>query len=285
MSATTSGVVEAQSRFASTTNAVTLSSATSYIELKVLFTDTLNLIKSNGGTNALNSTINVGLFDSGGISPAAGLQSSGLTATIPNATFGTGFAQNWEGYAARIGATNGSSSINQILTRPIQNANSASANQDLLFMGVGGGTYGQSGVGVAGVSVAQAASTLVADTLTNGTQYQLTYRITKTDDTTYSISYKLSDSTGTTDLQVLGGTTTVSSFITGLSFDGVAIGYRSAQSNSAPGNGTNIATGITLNSLSVDYFSAAAVPEPSSCALLAGLGVIGLAATRRRRER
>jgi len=277
---TTSGVIQTQSRF--TSSPVTLTNINDYIQLRVQFTDTTNLLKSNGGTNPLNSTINVGLFDSGGVNPAAGLENSGLTATPNNTNFASGFAQNWEGYAARIGTTNGSSNINQIMSRPAQTLATASANQELLFMAVGGGTYGQVGVGVAGVTVGSSASAVAAGTLVNGTSYYLNYRITLAAADQYSISYMLLGSDGSTSLDAITGTTNGSSFISGLSFDGLAIGFRSAQSTSSPtASGTNIPVGITLNSVEVTNFSA--IPEPSNFAALAGLA--GLAAVGLRRKR
>lgn len=281
MAGTTSGVIEAQNRFTSTP--VTLTNVNDFIKLTVLFTDANNLIKDNGGGQVLNSTINIGLFDSGSVSPAAGLAAAGLTATTGNTNFGTGFAQNWEGYAARIGSSaSTSSSIKQIMTRPKQTANTASANQDLLFMGVGGGTYGQNvTVGVPGLSVVSGASTLAGNALVNATQYQLVYTVTLSAADQYTIEYQLNSADGLTNLQTISGTTTPSNFITGLSFDGLAVGYRSAQ---ATGTASNLATGISLNSVNVSINSASPVPEPSTYAALVGMAGLAFAASRRRRN-
>ena len=275
---TTSGVIQTQSRF--TSSAVTLTNINDYIQLRVQFTDTTNLLKGNGGTNALNSTINVGLFDSSGVNPAAGLENSGLTNALNNANFSSGYAQNWEGYAARIGTNNGSSSINQIMTRPAQ-VTTASSTQDLLFMGVGGGTYGNPGT--AGVSVGSSAGALPAGSLVNGTSYSLNYRITLAAADQYLISYTLFGSDGTTALDMISGTTNGTNFISGLNFDGLAIGFRSAQSTTTPSaSGTNIPVGITLNSLEISSFSA--IPEPSNLAVLAGLAGLATIGLRRKRK-
>lgn len=47
---------------------------------------------------------------------------------------------------------------------------------------------------------------------------------------------------------------------------------------------TNVTTGVFINSMFVDNFSVAAIPEPSTYAALAGLGALGLAVWHRRRK-
>ncbi len=83
----------------------------------------------------------------------------------------------------------------------------------------------------------------------------------------------------------------------GTSFTSVATFLPTAQWNNtnfatAVGNGfnfgvfgnTNITTGVSIGSMSLDNFAVSAIPEPSTYAAFAGLGALGIAAWSRRRQ-
>lgn len=271
MNSTSSGLVEAQSRF--TTTPVTLAQTGDWIELTVKFTNANRILAGGSG-----SALNVGLYDTGASNPIAILTGGSntpaggttLSSTADSAN-ATGFAQNWEGYVGRIANSAGS---NAVFTRPMQ-ASTASANQELLFSNVGGGSYGNPAGGTAGTVV----GSTVASTqpiLTASEQYTLTFRITLASETSYDISYNLLNGTGTTNLQSITRTASGATFINGLNFDGLAIGYRYSLS---PAEG---ATAISINSVQVQVNSA--IPEPSSYAAFAGLATLAISATRRRRR-
>ncbi|MDB5327565.1 MAG: hypothetical protein JWM57_3134 [Phycisphaerales bacterium] len=255
MGATTSGFVETQARFASTPAA--LATAGDFIELKVTFTNTSNILAGGAA-----SGIYMGLYNSGSSDPISGLQSSGLTATAGSA-FATGNAANWQGYNSRVLGATGS---NQVFTRPVQSgAGTTSANQDLLGNAAGGGLY----TNPAGVQVGAGSTSAAA--LTNGSVYTSDLLITLNGDGTASIVSSLYAGVGTGGAQLATQTVTAATPLLTTSFDGLALGYRQS--------GTSVATQIDYNSISVTA-GAAATPEPASLALLA-LG--GTAMLRRRR--
>ena len=262
MAATTSGFVETQNRFTATP--VSISAVGEWIQLSVSFTTTAtnnNLLA--GGTS---SSINIGLFDTGGNNPTPGLESSGLTSSN-GSPFATGNAQTWEGYVGKIAPTGGA---NAIFTRPMQNTDTenSSENQDLLFNNVGNGAFDFP----TGANLGTTATSDLA-ALANSTQFQVTMRIEVTAASEYTITYSLLNGAGDTTLQSISRTATGSTFIDNLSFDGFAIGYRQS--------GTSLATNLQLNSVNV---TVNAIPEPASFAALAGVAGLALAGLRRRRR-
>lgn len=257
---TTSGFVEAQTVFSSTS--YQLANVSDSISVTVQFTATNNILV--GGTG---SQLFIGLFQSDGNKPLANLQNTGLTTATgsPNATGGT---QLWQGFNSRI-AYDGGTSV--IATRPQQNGGgTTSANQDLLFQG-GGGAY----VSPGGTNIGTANTVAGTAALTNGNQYTMVFSVTRTNATTLAFSTNLYDGLGTggTNLATVGATATGANLLTD-TFNGLGIGYRFSNSPAA-------ASSIVFSDLAVVYTTA--VPEPSSCALLAGLAGLGLVATRRRR--
>ena len=260
MASTTSGFVETQTRF--TDSPITLTNINDYVQLKIAFTNNAKVV---GGTAGTSSSIAIGLFDTGGSGnrPAIGLQTSGLT-TASNSSYATGNAANWEGYAGRITPNSGT---NQIYTRPLQSGTgTTSANQEVLYNNVGGGAY----TNPTGVQLGTATSTL--SLLSDGQKYNATLKISLTNSNEYTVLFSLADSSNN-EIQSISKLATNTTFISGLSFDGLAFGYRN---NSTPGQ----ATGLTLTSVEVTNYSA--VPEPANVAALIGLA--GLAAVGLRRK-
>lgn len=276
MAATTSGLAEAQNRFTATP--VTLSSDGDWIQLKVKFTNSGNIL---GGANG--SGLTLGLYDTGSSNPIAILTGgnntpAGATTLSSTASSGnaSGFAQNWEGYVGRFSnnGNGGTVGSNSVYTRPAQTGSTSSANQELMFNNVGGGSFGNTAGGATvGVAAGSTASSSLAS-LSASTQYVATMRITQASSTSYTIDYNLLDATETTNLQSISRTASGTSYISNLIFDGIAVGYRYS--------GTSGASSISLNSVAVTI-SAVAIPEPSTVASLAGLAVLGFAASRRRR--
>jgi len=118
--------------FARFTNTpVALSEVGDYIDIKVVFVNASNILS---GAATANSTVNVGLYNSGGVAPNQGqfqLNADG-TPTPPAYSGGT---EDWLGYFGRIFFSGNSS----ILTRPAQTPNgTTSQNQDLLFSNASG---------------------------------------------------------------------------------------------------------------------------------------------------
>lgn len=261
MPSTSSGFVEAQTVFSNTP--YQLATTGDKITATITFTATNNIL-----TGGIGSQLLVGLFQSGGTTPLANLQNSGLsTATgSPNATGGT---QLWQGYNSRISYDGGSSTT---YTRAQQTgAGTTSANQELVFQGGGGGYANPAGTLLPGSSSAAAATTA----LTNGNTYTLVFEITRTDASTLSITNNLFDGAGTagTNLATLATSVTGTSLLTD-TFDGLGFGYRF--SNTAAASSLNITDVLITSNVSN-------IPEPATYAAI--LGAAGLAATAIRRRR
>jgi hypothetical protein len=266
MAGTSSGFTEAQALFSSTP--ISLLTVGDWIDVSMVFTNTAGILS---GVNATaNTTLNLGLFNSGGLAPVAGnLNNAGLNATA-GSSFATGNTANWLGYSGKIVKGSGTAGI---ITRPLQNgAGTASANQDLLFNNAGGGAYNNP-VG-ANVGTVSSSST----TLTAGSTYTLDFRITLTGANTLSISNALFSGVGTGGASVFSEVAIASgaTYLTN-SFDGLALGWRYAGVSGDPATVMDISQ-ITVNDLIQP------VPEPSTFAL-AGLGALGFAWTHRRQRR
>lgn len=280
IAATTSGFVEAQNRFS--TSPLSLNNVNDFIQAKIKFTNVNNLLRSNGSANAVSSTLNIGLFDSASNNPTAGLESGtapNALSTTASSPYATGNAQLWEGYGARLGVSGGAPNIG--FTRPVQSgAGTTSANQELLFSGVGSGSF----VNPAAASFGSASSTLAAGSLANSTQYTLTYKITLSNSSEYTMVYTLANADETSTLQTVTAVATGANFLNNLTFDSIAIGYRNAQATTGMTTPTSLATAIALNSVDITTNTIAAIPEASSFAAFAGLAVLGLSSARRRRR-
>src|SRR5579862_6420884 len=124
LASTTSVVGEAQAQFSS--SPVTLTTVGDYIDLTVIFTDTANIMLS--GNN--NSSLAIGLFNSGGVAPNQGVIN--LSSTVSPVSGGS---QNWTGESSVVLESSGS---NRLLARPRQGTSTTSQNQDLLFNGASG---------------------------------------------------------------------------------------------------------------------------------------------------
>ena len=262
--ATSSAFVETQARFGD--SSVTLSGVGDYINMTVVFTDTAGILLS-GKTS---STLNVGLYDTGGVSPLTGLDQSGLSAAT---TANHGGAQLWQGYMGRVfqSGTAGIYLRNQQNLVTDGTGNDNNGNQDLVFNGAGTGTY-KNPSGSALGTLASAVS------LTEGNQYTLNYRITMSDVGQLTIAYDLYDGVGTsgTSLFSESANATGANVLT-TTFDGLAIGYRYAGVTGDP------ASTIDLNSILITAM-ATPVPEPSSMALACLGGGLALLAFRRQRR-
>lgn len=262
MASTTSNVIQTQNRF--TSSSVTLPNTNDYIQLRVVFTDKNNIL---GGNSSTSSQLSLGLYDTSGNNPAIGLSSSPLLSSTASSSFATGNAATWEGYLGRFTLNAGS---NVLQARPVQNGiSTGSANQDLLFNGVSAGFNNPGPSGILNVS---SASTL--GTLSNNSQYSATLKITRSETAIYTIQYSLFDGSSN-QLQSVSTTATGTGFLSNLSFDGLAVGYRFATPT-----GQGQVSGLAITSVQVTNYSA--VPEPANVAALIGLA--GLAAVGLRRK-
>jgi len=277
LTAATSASVEAQVRFADPASAVTLAVGDA-IQLKIVFTATNNILSST----TTNSSLNVGLYNAATGSPTSGLAGTGSSALLASTGvngFETGFVQSWSGYVGRFGhtSTDGLTTVGtSLLTRPAQSAGATGSSrpQDLVLAGAVGGSYNNP----AAVTIATAASpSNAAFSLTNLSQYTITYLITQSTLTNQTFDLNLYSGTDTSAsaIQFITGSLATNS-VTQLTdtFNAFAIGYRYV--------GTSAASSITLNSVAVT--SITAIPEPSTFAALAGVAGLGLAAGRRRRR-
>jgi hypothetical protein len=253
IASTSSGFSEVQARVLSAP--VTLSVAGDSVTLVTTFTNVSNLLASGA------SSLNFGLYNSASSNPFSGLANSKLNAT--DTDFAAGGVQNWNGYVSRFLAT-GSPTL---FTRAAQ-TDTVNENQDLLFSNVGNGAYDLP----TGNTIATATSTTIA--LTTGNSYTVSYSVTLNAGGGHDISSTLYSGVGTggSVLASVGGTIAVP--LTS-SFDGLAIGFRDAD--------TATALADTMKITSLAIIQVATVPEPSTCAALAGLAGLGLALVRRRR--
>lgn len=243
MSGTTSGLAEMQALF--TTSAITLNSGES-ITLQLTFTTT-NVLDS------VNDSINVGLFDSGGLGPVPGnaLANAGLGS---GTTYPTGNAEDWNGYVARIG-----SSFGDFFTRDDQTETTNEA-QDVLFTNVGTGAYDAP----SGTSVASSGTAGLS--FTNGSTYTLVLDISY-DGTDITIDEEVYSGAGTGGSNLYSRSGSAAATYT--TFDSLAFGYRETTGGTGPT--------LAVSALTVSY---ATVPEPTA-ALLGSLGVIALFRRRR----
>lgn len=229
MVGTTSGFVETQALFAPAP--VQLLPGT-YIEL------TGSFVPTNVLTTASDNLV-VGLFNSGGSVPAAGLLTSGLSNTLT--TFSTGGAKGWLGFNANIPLTGASP---KMLNRAAQTAANNTV-QDLLFASQSSSVGYTTPAGV-GFSV----SGTPATTFTNGSPYTVDYKLSlSADGNTLTALCRVFNGTGTsgtganTLVSSYSGTTTGANLLT-KAFDGLAIGWRADAGGSSPSN-------LALNVLTV----------------------------------
>lgn len=216
-SATGSGVWEVQAKFAA--SPIALLTPGDYINLTYVFSGT-NLCA--GGTA---SSLNHGLFNSGGTVPVAGnLASSGLAGTA----YTTGNCANWSGYVGLFG----SNAVSRVYTRAIQNAGAiTNANQDLLFNAAGGGCYNNPG----GTNLDINTQTNPL-TLTVGGTYTVSYTIVLASSTNVTVTnnlYSGTSVTGTPLMSIVQSSLNPATFLA-TSFDGFAIGARNSGTSLNP---------------------------------------------------
>jgi hypothetical protein len=212
---TSAGISEIQARFRTTP--LTLVNVDDYVELSMTFIPTKVHNILNGGNFA------VGLYKSGGVDPVPGdamgvgqMANGQLNAT--DATFVTGFAQNWEGYHSRNVGTGGNW---QMFYRPPQ-TDTVNENQDLLQANVGGGAYDLP----APIQVTPQAPPTMS--LATGTIYTYTFRATLLADGVVDLTDKIYEGAVVTETPLFSHTvqTNPATTPTVTQFDALAIGMR-----------------------------------------------------------
>lgn len=249
---TTAGYIEMQAVFASTP--VQLVNVGDSINMTFTFTNVGNLLA--GGDK---SVINVGLYNSGGVTPVPGGLVNGGLANIT--TFVTGYCQNWQGYVGKINYTTSQSSI---YTRPIQTS-ANNANQDLLFSGAGGGLYASP----SGTTVGATQTSGV--TLTTGGTYTRSFTILLSAASQVTITdnlYQGNDTTGTV-LSSMIRTTSGGNTYTNFSnqFDGLAIGIANS------GTSLNPQMDISRITITKDTYRAPVISNLTNRTVVAGNSV------------
>jgi len=246
---TSSSISEVQALFSTTP--ITLTTIGDYLELTIVFTDTQNIFPAGSA-----STLNIGLYNSGGSSPVKGVR-------LDSTGSGTGGAIGWLGYIGRIGGTGGATS--QFITRPAQGPGLTNPNQsqDVLFSGASGSSSFNNPTGTGFGPTTQFAAGLAA-----GSIYTLDFRITLSGANELTLNNDLysGGSVGGTPLFTDVGTASGSTFLTD-SFDAFAFGWRY--------NSTSAANSVDVSSITV---ATSVVPEPATLAfsVLGGLGLLAL---------
>ena len=208
-----------------TNSPMSLNVAGDTIAITVVFTNKQNILS---GVASANASINIGLFNSGNVSPNQG------NIVLGNSVNMTGGSQNWIGYAARI-FTNGNATI---FTRPVQTSGKTQ-DQDLLFTGASSTTaFNNPG----GTSLGSTAGTV---TLAQGGTYTLYFSITLTGANALQITNTLYSGVGTggsvlfTQTKAASGGTYLTS-----SFNGFAVGWRNSSASTQ-------VSAITISSITV----------------------------------
>ena len=229
---TSSALGEAFALF--TNSPVSLSAIGDYVSIDVVFTNTINILASSNNANA---SLNIGLFNSGGVPPNQGNIVTGAGSV-------TGGTEDWLGYACRIFHSGNST----IFTRPAQEPTSTSQCQDLLFTGA---SSSQAYNNPAGTSLG---STATAVSLDEGATYTLHFSITLTNVGVYSITNTLYSGAGTGGSVVFTQTKIASggNFLT-TGFDGMAIGWRNT-------SGASQDSSMIISSIQINGFSSGVQP-------------------------
>jgi autotransporter-associated beta strand protein len=193
-----------------TNSPIALSQVGDYMAISVVFVNSNNILS---GSDTANSTINIGLFNSGGVAPNQG----NITLNTGNTTGGT---QGWVGYIGRIFWSGNAN----ILTRPAQTANgTTSQNQDALFSNASSTQAFNSPAGTG------LGNTVSAVTLTNGSTYTFELVIYLNTPSSLAITNTLYNGAGTGGSVIFTQTKTATNatFVTG-GFNGMAVGWRNA---------------------------------------------------------
>lgn len=258
---TTAGALgEVTARFGG--SPVALATVGDHINLTLTFVPEANVLLS--GMNA-NSSINIGLFNSGGVNLNQGVRLDGTQIT--------GGSQTYLGYVGRLFLNGNASGFNRN-TQAIGTSTTAQ-NQDLLFNNASSSAAfnnpgGTSFTGTSG------GSTGFTTGLTQGSTYTYSLTISLTAANAVQVNEKLFDSS-MNQLINFSGTSTSGAFL-GSTFDAFSFGYRA---NNAPNPGVTPSVDITQISVS-DLIQP--IPEPASVAIL-GFAALGLGLGYRRLRR
>jgi PEP-CTERM motif len=266
-SSTVSVLGELQAQFPSTT----LVNVGDFVQLDITFNNTANVLVA--GQNA-NATLNVGLFNSGGVAPNTGAGNLSTAGT-------TGGAQNWVGYAGRM-FLNGNATIYNRKAQTVGTSTS-SQNQDLLFNNASSSAAFNSPNGTTittagGTGNSAAGLTAGAVGASSASVYTLDYKITLSAAGTETITSELFNGTtptGTPIFNTTGSATGANNLSS--TFDSLAFGFR--QNNSIAG--TSESSSLDISALTVNIET---TPEPTTMAL-AGLGAAGMLLARRWKAR
>jgi hypothetical protein len=237
---------------------VALANIGDHVNLTLTFVDTASVLIA--GMNA-NSSVNIGLFNSGGVNLNQGVRLDGTQIT--------GGSQTYLGYAGRLFLNGNASGFNRN-TQAI-GTSTTSQNQDLLFNNASSSAAFNSPTGT-GFTSTSGGTTGFTTGLTAGSTYTFSYTITLTAANAVQVNNQLfagSTATGT-PLINFTGTSTSGAFL-GSTFDSLGFGYRA---NNAPGG----AITPSLDIIQIDVLTN--VPEPSILAI-SGLGILALGAVRR----
>jgi hypothetical protein len=250
--ASSSALAEVSARFAA--SPVTLMTVGDYINLTLTFVDTANVLVS--GLN-LNSSINIGLFNSSGVNLNQGVRLDGTTVT--------GGSQNYVGYVSRLFLNGNASGYN----RKAQASSGTAQNQDLLFNNASGSAAFNNPVGTSFTGTS-GGTTGFTTGLVQGNTYTYSYNISLTAANAVLVNEQIfngSTATGT-PLINFSGTSTSGNFV-GSTFDSLSFGFRYT------------AAGATGGALDINQITVTSnVPEPSFFAL-SGLGILALGFARR----
>jgi hypothetical protein len=222
---------EIQARFTSVP--VRLATPGDYINLWVTFVDTANILSGSGRSN---STLNIGLYNSGGSAPQQG------PITFASTTNATGGAQNWQGYAGRIIYFGWS----ELFTRPAQTNATSAQNQELLFNGVSSDQSFRSPLGdILGFQGGSGLTNSLANLSTNTMNFKIALTPGGFGNPGITVTNALYAGTTTNGMPFFSMGAWTNSILTS-SFDGLAAGWRC--NSSTPTNST-----MDIQSITVTY--------------------------------
>jgi autotransporter-associated beta strand protein len=243
-----------------TNTAVPLTAAGDYIEIDVVFINTSNILQNTSG----NSTLNIGLFDSGGVPPNQG----NITLSAATNNVMAGGTETWLGYVGRV-FQNGKPSL---FTRPTQTPNGSTAqNQDLLFSGASSTqAFNQPNGTTVGSAIANSTNIVGVPLQTYTMQFIITYASASS--LAVSNALYVGSGTGGTLIFGMSQVATNATFLTA-GFDGFAVGWR----NSTAASQTSImditsiqvhghSTPVTSPPLIISQPASVTVPNGASCA-------------------